>query len=253
MKILNDKGADIYANNKNGHNALTISIANGQSELTLFLLKIGSNWIKTDGSTLDPYDVASTYHRKEAIEILRNNKIGGELKYRVDQVSLTLSSRFHFNDMTTGLAIAFKEPYLNAGFIAGLDTKLWETRVLVKTSENYFYQYRSKGNVAWAGLFKDFNLTDYAERLNYSFSTSISAGYSFGNSHKGSTSAPEDKFMIIPAISFKMTKMNFSFSMGMEYIKTDYQKNGPLWFRTGVTYNYFFDKVRMNIKQLRWY
>jgi len=253
MNILKINGADIYATNNAGHNALTISIATGQDELTLFLLKIGDKWVNKLSNALDPYEVASAYHRKETVNILKSNNIPGDLKYGIDQISFTISTRFDLSDITTGISLAFKEPFLNAGFIAGLDTKLWETRILIQTSEDYFYQYRSKGSVAWAGLFKDFNLTDHPDRLNYSFSASLTAGYTFGNSLKGTLSAPEDKFLVIPSISLKMTKMNFAFNLGMEYIKTEYYKSGPVWVRAGVTYNYFFDNVRMKVKQLRWY
>jgi len=50
-----------------------------------------------------------------------------------------------------------------------------------------------------------------------------------------------------------MTKMNFSATAGLEYLKTDYFKNGPIWFRVGLSYNYFFDDVRTKVKAINWY
>jgi len=46
--------------------------------------------------------------------------------------------------------------------------------------------------------------------------------------------------------------MNLIFSLGLEYLRTEYYHNGPLWFRAGCSYNYFFDKVRMKPKVIKW-
>jgi hypothetical protein len=110
-----------------------------------------------------------------------------------------------------------------------------------------------KGSVAYAGLFKDFALTDRLDRSNLEFSTSLLAGYSFGNKLKGTLITSENKFMVIPSISLKMIKTNFSLSMGLEYIKTGYYHDGPLWLRIGCSYNHFFDKVRIQAKTIKWY
>ena len=178
----------------------------------------------------------------------------GQIKYEIDQVRyycLFKASILH--DYYTGVSLSFKEPYLNAGIIAGCDMKLWYTRVLVKDSEHLFYQYMDKGSVAYAGLFKDFALTDNAFKGNFEFSTSLLAGYSFGNKLKGTYITPENKFIVIPAISFKWTKKNLSLSLGMEYMKTEYYHNGPVWLRIGSSYNLFFDNVRTKAKTIKWY
>jgi hypothetical protein len=110
-----------------------------------------------------------------------------------------------------------------------------------------------KGSVVYAGLFKDFALTDYAFRGNFEFSTSLSAGYSFGNELKGTLNAPQNKFRVIPAISFKWTKKDLSFSLGADYMKTDFYRIGPIWLRFGASYNLYFDNVRSKGKTLKWY
>jgi len=61
-----------------------------------------------------------------------------------------------------------------------------------------------KNSVVYAGLFKDFALTNNAFRGNFGFSTSLSAGYAFWNKLKGTLIVPPDKFMVIPAVSIKM-------------------------------------------------
>jgi len=253
MDILYKKGADIYATNNAKHNALTLTILTGNTYASEFLLKIGKKWGAPGNDALNPYSVAAKYQRKDLITILKNNNVPGQLKYEIDQVAFTASTRFFIHDIYTGISLSFKEPYLNAGFTVGCDMKLWYTRVLMKNSDQLFYQYMDKGAVAYAGVFKDFPLTDYNNRFNYFFSTSLLAGYSFGNKLKGTLITAENKFKVIPAISLKMTRLNLSFNLGLEYVKTDFYHNGPIWLRAGISYNYFFDNVRTKIKPIKWY
>lgn len=253
MDILYKKGADIYATNNARHNALTLTILTGNTYATEFLLKIGKEWGNPDNDALNPYTVAAKYQRNDLITILKNNNVPGQLEYGIDQVAITASARFFVHDFYTGISLSFKEPFLNAGLIVGCDMKLWYTRVLMKNSDQLFYQYMDKGAVAYAGVFKDFALTNYVNRFNYSFSTSLLAGYSFGNKLKGTLITAENKFKVIPAISIKMIKLNFAFNLGLEYVKTDFYKNGPVWFRAGISYNYYFDNVRTKIKPINWY
>jgi ankyrin repeat protein len=254
MDILFKYGVDIYATNNSGHNALTLSILTGNQIATQYLLGIGNKWsFAANDSGIDPYYVASKYQRKEIIKLLEEKNIKGNLKYEIDQIAITASSRFNLSDVYSGFTLSFKEPFLNAGFIAGCDVKLWYTKVLIKETENLIYQYKDKGAVAYAGIFKDFNLTDRQDGFNFIFSTSLSGGYSFGNKLKGTMINSGNNFLIIPAVSIKATKMNFTLNMGMEYMKTEYYHNGPLWFRLGLTYNHFFDNVRLKYKTIKWY
>ena len=116
-----------------------------------------------------------------------------------------------------------------------------------------FYQYMDKGSVFYAGLFKDFAITDYPFRGNFILSTSLSAGYSFGNQLKGTEYTPPDKFIIVPSVSVKWTKRDLALSLGLNYMKTDFYSVGPLWLRLGVSYNIYFDKGRPKKKTLKWY
>jgi ankyrin repeat protein len=253
MDLLYKKGVDIYTTNIYKHNALTLSIIANQPDATKYLLRIGDKWAVPGKDFENPYSVASKYRRKEMINILKSYNVPGELKFQIDQVAINASSRFCLHDLYTGVSLSFKEPYLNAGFIAGCDVKFWYTRILVKDSEHLFHQYMDKGSMAYAGLFKDFALTDHLNKLNYTISSSLLGGYSFGNKLKGTLVTPENKFMIIPSVSLKLMKMNFSSSIGMEYLRSGYYKTGPIWLRISFSYNYFFDEVRSRFKTIRWY
>jgi len=253
MSILIKNGADMYAKTNNRHNALTLSIMTGDTVSTSFLLRKGKKWTENGINLLDPYKVASKYRRQDAIDILSRNNIPGLVKYEIDQMGFTVSSKFNFFDYYTGVNFSFKEPYLNLGLITGLDMKLWDTRVLIQESENHFYQYFHKSYTAYAGIFKDYSISDTPGKWNSSISVSLMAGYSFANTLKGTSITPEDKFKIIPAATFKFTKLNYTVNAGFEYLKTPFYKNGPIWLRIGFTYNYFFDNIRMEPKQIKWY
>ncbi len=253
MQLLYKKGVNIYETNTSNHNALSLTIIADQIDATKYLLKIGDQWANQGSHALNPYNVALTYRRKDMITILEENKIPGKIKYDIDQVDIMVSSRFTIHDIYTGTSFSFKEPYLNGGFITGFDTKLWYTRVLLKQSENVYYQYLNKGSVFYAGLFKNFALTNYPYRGNLEFSTSLSAGYSFGNQLKGTLYAPQNRYLLIPALALKWTKKNLSFSMAASYMKSDFYDIGPVWLRFGVSYNLFFNNVRIKAKILKWY
>ena len=253
MRLLFEKGVDIYATNASNHNALTLTIINDQPIATTFLLKIGNKWADQGNHAVSPYNVASKYRRKDIVQILKDNNIPGSIKYGIDQVDVMVSTRFFLHDIYSGASLSFKEPYLNGGIIFGCDTKLWYTRVLLKQSEHMFYQYLDKSSVVYAGLFKDFALTDNVFRGNFGFSASLSAGYAFGNEFKGTLLVPPDKYMVIPALSLKWTKKDLSFSVGAEYINSDFYHIGPVWLRFGASYNLYFDKVRTKSKTLKWY
>ena len=206
-----------------------------------------------ESPAVNPYVAASKYQRKDIIPILRENNIPGKVKYAIDQVDIGVSTRFFLHDVYTGASLSFKEPFLNAGIITGFDTKLWYTRVLVQQSEHQFYQYMDKGSVAYAGFFKNFSLTNNPLRGNFELSTSISAGYRFGDKLKGTLFAPSNSLMLIPAVSVAWTFDNLSVSLGADYMKTGFYHTGPVWLRFGVSYNLYFDTVRPKRKILKWY
>lgn len=252
MDVLYKKGANIYATNKAKHNALTIAVSRGDKITTEYLLRKGNKWTEQDQNAWDPYIVASKYRRNEMAEVLKKYNVPGQIKHGIDQMAITASSRMYTHNMFTGLSLSFKEPSLNGGIIIGCDTKLWYSRLIIKESENSYYQYLVKESMVYAGVFKDFALTDELNNFNYAISTSLSAGYTFGNPLKGTLIPSGNQFKVIPSVSLKMTKQNLSVSAGLEYNKSKYYKDGPVWFRLGLTYNYYFDNVRIKVKPIKW-
>jgi ankyrin repeat protein len=253
MDLLYKHGVDIYASNNAHYNALDLSISSNQTEAVKYLLRIGNKWAPPLENSVDPYLVATKYRRKEIVSILKKNNVPGKVRYGIDQATLTLSSRFTLRDYYAGLSIAFKEPYLNGGIITGCDMKFWYSRVLIKDSEHIFYQYLDKGYLVYGGIFKDFTLYENPFKSNVMLTTTLLAGYSFGHTLKGSLTGPSNEFMVIPDITVKWNIRNFSMSLGMEYIKSQFYNIGPVWVRAGFSYTLFFDRVRTQVKPIKWY
>ncbi len=254
MNILKEKGVDIYEQNKYRWNALDLAIRADQSEAAEILIKNGNKWIDSDRKAINPYNIAIRYGRKNIIELLEKNGFSVSNKLEIDQLAVSVSFKSDFRDIYTGISFAFKEPLRNLGFITGYDTKLWYTRVLVKESDLVYYQYFDKSSIVYAGVFKDFRLTDNMYKSNIYLSSSLSAAYAFGNKFKGTLINPDNSFKVIPAIGFKwIIKYNITLVSGLEFMNTDFHKIGPVWGRFGVSYNFFFDNERAPVKTIKWY
>jgi ankyrin repeat protein len=253
MNMLIKKGVDIYETNKYNYDALAITIMSDHKEATEFLLEQGDGWSSGNRNAISPYVVAAKYRRYETIEILEQYDIQGKYKLEFDEAALLISAKFDSKDLFAGVGFALREPYLNGGIIAGCDTKLWYSRLVIKENEELYYQYMDKRSVIYAGLFKDFSLTDRQFKGNLSFTVSLYAAYTFGNKFKGTNLAPENKLKLIPAVSLNWTKNSINVFCGTEYMKTEYFRVGPMWARIGFSYSLLFNRERSPGKIIRWY
>jgi len=253
LNLLIKKGVDIYEKTLNSWDALNLTIRSGNTEATNMLLREGEKWTYPDGDEMNPYNVAAKYKRNEMIDLLEKNNFPSGYKPGIDQMSISVSSLFNIHDYYSGFGFSFKEPLLNAGFIAGFDTKLWYTKVLVKQNDYNYYQYMDKSSLVYAGLFKEFPLTDNILKSNVSVSVSLAGAYSLGNRFKGTETRPENKFKLIPGADIKWLRKNYVLFAGVEFMNTDFHKIGPVWGRIGCSINLFFDNIRTSGKIIRWY
>jgi ankyrin repeat protein len=253
LNMLRKKGVDIYEKNIYNWDALCLAVKSDHIMATEMLIKTGNKWSDPEREAINPYSIAAKYRRKEIIELLEKSSFPGRYKPEFDQMALSVSSKITVNDFYPGLSLAFKEPLSNFGMIAGFDTKLWYTRILMKEAEDVYYQYMDKSSVAYAGAFKDFDLTDNLFRGNFCFVATLAAGYSFGNKFKGTDIVPKNKFRILPSAGFKWVKNNIVIFTGIEYMNSDFHKIGPVWGRVGCSVNFFFDNDRGPGKVIKWY
>ena len=252
MKLLLMEGVDLYEKNIHDYNALALAIQSNHIPAVEFLLDKGDLWNDQEKGGVNPYMVASAFGRKDIASLLEIYNIKGNLGLRIDVISLSANARANSRDKLAGLMLSFKEPLLKAGFMTGFDTKPFRTRVLKEVGANEYYQYLDKGSLAYAGLFKDFTLIEKPSGFTVMASASLSAGYNFGPAFNGTVARPESKVRIMPAAGIKFEKSNLAVSAGIEYLKTEFNKIGPLWGRLGFTYNYRLSRVRKHEKTIEW-
>ncbi|MBN2665219.1 MAG: ankyrin repeat domain-containing protein [Bacteroidales bacterium] len=252
MSLLLKEGVDLYEKNIHNYNALALAIQSNHIPAAEFLLEKGDLWNDQEKGGVNPYTVASAFGRKDITLLLEKYNIKGKPGLRMDVVSLTVNTRVNNRDFLAGLILSFKEPLLNAGFMVGFDTKPFRTRVIKEAGATEFYQYLDKSSLAYAGLFKDFTLMEKPSGFTIMASASLSAGYNFGPRFNGTLTRPESKVRIMPAAGIKFEKSNLGVTAGIEYLKTEFYKIGPLWGRLGFTYNYRLSRVRKHEKTIEW-
>lgn len=253
MNLLLKEGVDLYEKNNYNYNALALAIESNQKPAVELLLEKGDKWTSNNKEGVNPYTVASAFGRKDIFEMLEKKNISGREGFRIDEVSISLSTRFNTRDYYTSSSISFREPLINAGFVAGFDMKPAYTKVLSEHSENTYYQYFDRSSLVYAGIFKDFTLSEKPSGLKFVISASLSAGYSFSSEYRGTNIHPENMFRIIPAAGIKVQKGHFSVKADLEYVNTEFYRTGPLWGRIGFAYNHLLSRIRKLEKTIKWY
>ncbi|HOO98970.1 MAG TPA: ankyrin repeat domain-containing protein [Bacteroidales bacterium] len=253
INYLLKKGVDIYETDYNGWDALSLSIKHNHMDAVRLLVEAGDKWTSPERQWLNYYNVAVKFGREEILEILRDKDFPGKYSPRINQMNITISSKLTTRDIYSGMSFHFTEPRNRIGFMGGFDTKLWQTRVLVKESKTLYYQYPDKSSIIYAGLFKDITLTENPLKSNWFLSGSLSCGYFFGNRFEGTQKGPEERLLILPAVSLKWQKENVSIFGSLEYTRTGFYKTGPFWLRIGISYNFDFLYGRTPVKVIRWY
>lgn len=252
MNLLLKEGVDLYEKNIHNYNALALAIQSNQVPAAELLLKKGDLWNEQEKGGVNPYTVAAAFGRKEITLLLEKYNIKGKQGFRMDVISLSASTRVNSRDFLAGMMLSFKEPLLDAGFMAGFDTKPSRTRVIKEVGANEYYQYLDKSSLVYAGLFKDFRLVEKPSGLTIMASVSLSAGYNFGPAFNGTVARPESKARIMPAAGIKFVRSNLALSAGIEYLKTEFYKTGPLWGRLSFTYSYRLSGVKKHEKTIEW-
>lgn len=253
MNHLMKNGIDIYEKNFYNWDALDIAIKSGQEVAAEWLIMNGNKWNDPGRNVVNYYNAATNYSRKDIINLLEKNNFPSKYHSHFNQMTVYLNSRFNFRDIYTGFGLTIKEPKSNIGLLAGFDTKLWYTRVLVKENPNLYYQYMDKSSVAYLGAFKDLKLTDNLFRSNFFIAPSLSAAWAFGNKFKGTDLSPAAKLKLNPAVTLKAVNKYFVVFSSIDFLNTDLYRIGPIWVRIGCATNFYFDFAKAPDKIIRWY
>jgi ankyrin repeat protein len=253
IRLLLDRNADLYQVNNFKYDALDIAIRADNTDAAEYLLNNGYKPEKRKSGTADPYSVAIKFNRKEALSSLKEHKIIEREQQGFDRITLSAFGMLTTNDHFFGANIAFKDPKLKGGLLAGVDFKPTFSKVLIHTGESTYYQYFDKSSLIYGGIFRDFSLSDNPFTNNWVFTVSASAGYGLGNKLVGSNIIPWNKVIFIPSVGLKRTGTNFAVFANIDYLKTPFYKIGPVWLRLGISYTMFFDQNRAVMKKIKWF
>lgn len=253
LQYLLKEGVDLYEKCGEGWDALGLCIKYDHLDAIKMLIKAGNKWSDPEMKALNHYNIAAKFGRTKIIELLKQNNFPNTYKTKISQLDLSLSAKFNTKDIYTGFKFSFTEPKQNIGFIAGFDTKLWYSKVILRKEDNLFFHYLEKSSVAYAGIFKNFRISDNPLKGNLFFTASLSGGYWFGKNFKGTETSPDSKFRLMPAAGLKWMKRSFSLFAEIEYMNTQYYKLEPVWLRTGLSYNFDFELGKTPVKLIKWY
>ncbi|MFN2378811.1 MAG: ankyrin repeat domain-containing protein [Bacteroidales bacterium] len=253
--LLLRNGASLYSINIHNVDALGISIRSNHQVMTEYLLKkIRMDPPKADTPLpVNPVNIATSYGRKEIVELLNRYGIDQKPPLTIDRITFTGSAKVNIHDLYTGGEISFTDPYHRLRFNVGADFKPWYTRVLDKVEDNLFYQYMDKRYVLYGGITKYFILSENYLKGDYTLDLTLNAGYMFSSTYPGTYVKPDNRLAVMPSVNIRWTKGSFSILGGVEYMGTGLYKAGPVWFRAGLSYNFLLQKVKSPLKNIKWY
>jgi ankyrin repeat protein len=253
LNYLMKKGVDIYEMEFNGWDALSIAVKHNHIDAAEMLIRSGNGWNDTDREGPNYYNIAVKFGRKEMFELLERNNFPEKYRPAINQVDISVSGKSNFSNLYTGINVVFTEPGRRIGFTAGFDTRLWYSTVMVKESDQLYYQFLDKSSLVYAGITKDIPLTDNPVKGNLYFTGSLAGGYFFGNRFKGTRRSPDNEFKIIPAVRLRYQGKDFGIYGGIEYTGNDFYKSSPVWFRAGISCHFDFIYSKAPLKTIRWY
>jgi len=251
--LLIKNGVDIYAENRYLYNALTVAIRSDQYIMTEFLLKRMDPKIISNGKETNPFNVARSYGRKEIMSLLERYGLKGNVKPKLEKVTITSNTLFNLHDIYLGGLVEFSDPYYRINIHAGFNLKPGYSRVLVKEDDNLFTQYLDKRYVFYAGAGREFILKEDYRRGNFSLEVDLDAGYMFSYRYKGTYITPGNRFLLMPSVKLSWNKKPFSLFMGYEYMKTGLYKAGPNWIMAGASVSMYLNRSRAPLKDIKWY
>lgn len=253
--LLLRNNASLYSINSYNFDALGISIRSNHLQMTEFLLKrIRLNPPAPDiPRPVSPVTIATSYGRKEIVTLLNSYGIDERSPLTIDRIAFTPSVKFNFYDVYMGGEVSFTAPYHRLRFNAGADFKPWYSRVLEEVDDNLFYQYMDKRYVLYGGVTKYFIISENYLKGDFTLDLTLNAGYMLCSTYLGTYVKPDNRFLLMPSLNIRWTKNYFSMIGGVEYMRTNLYKAGPIWVRAGFSFNLLLKPVKSPLKNIRWY
>lgn len=250
--LLLDAGADIAAQTIDKYDIGSIAARSGSEAYSDFIVK-ETDWLKMKKpDSADPTLVARRSGQNDTYRYFKNITANKRSAISFEKVGFTLITKFNY-DFYTGGYVSFIEPLHKFRINTGIEFKPLYTRVLQKETESVIYQYEDKRYVLYAGLGKEFLISDDYFKGSAGILLNMNLGYMMSSYFKGTNIKPPDRFVLMPSLGVERTLGNWSISCLYEYMQTGLYKSGPHWFKIGFSYYLDFGEKQADLKNIRWY
>ncbi len=252
-RLLIDQGANIAEKNGSNYDISSFAARAGDIEYADFIIN-RTNWKeKRDQSAADPLVVARDNGKNKFYKFWSENNNSKGPGPAFTSLKIAVGLKFCAHDLYTGFDLSFIDPLYKLRLKAAFDFKPWTSRVLVKESDNIYYQYRDKRYVISAGIGKEFILADNIFRGKSSIIIDLNLGYMIAEPYKGTYESYDNRLLFIPRLSYERTFNDISIALAYEYMKTGLYKAGPNWIKISAAYNFRFKKSKSVVKKIIWY
>jgi len=253
MNLLLKAGASPFVSNNYRYDALGMAVRNNHYEAFKFMMEMAEPGRYTNSSTISPVVIARKYGRAKILDELENAGFTGPAKLSFDHVKIQAGIKTSFRDYYTRVGISIKDPLFKLMINAGFEMKPSYSKVLVKNTEDSFFQYYDRRYLVYAGAGKELRLIENYSEGNLSLDLNLNAGYMMVSPYRGTDIKPPDKLRIMPQAVLRWNKNNFNIYAGYEFMNTGLYRIGPGWLTFGVSYDIYFDKMRGPLKTIKWY
>ncbi len=253
MRLLIDNGANLYAVNSDGIDALGCATITGKKEAAEFLLDNGNRWIYSGREMSDPVNLAHHYGRSELVQLLEGRGMVARRGFSLAELTVAAGGLITTHYQMADVSLSLTDPKLRTGITFGATFNPASQRMLIAGDDDILYQYRVSTYVIYAGLFREFQLSNPGSGRTWSIVPSLSAGYRFHSLYEGTTDRPDSKFCIIPAAEIRWTKHNISLGSGLTYLNTPYYKVLPVWLTIRASLIMIRESRRNTVKKIRLY
>jgi ankyrin repeat protein len=253
IRLLINSGANLYAVNNDGIDALGCAAITGQKSVAGFLLDNGSRWTYSGREMSDPINLASHYGHRELVQIFTERGMAVERGSSLSELTLSAGGMITTHYQLADVSLSISNPKIRTGIKFGAAFNPASQRMLIAGDDDILYQYRLSSSVIYAGLFREYQLSNPGSGRTWSIVPSLSAGYRFHSLYEGTTDRPESKFCIIPATEIRWSRNNLSIGSGLTYINTPFYKVLPVWLTLRASYSLIRESQKNTVKKIRLY
>lgn len=236
MRLLTDAGAYLYAVNEFGLNALGCAIISSEKEAVAFLLGKGNRWDKDSQEGLSAIQLAEKYGSREIVMLLNDHGLHDNSVLSFSELTASAGGWFSNHYSLGGGSLTMADPVKHIGIILGAAVNPMNQRLLVRKDDNIIYQYRVRSNVIYAGILKEYPLSDATNALKITFVPSLSLGYRFHSLYEGTEERPDNGICIMPAADMRITRGSLGLSAGVAYLNMPFYRVSPVWLTLKVSY-----------------